>query len=81
MPNKHKVTIFFTKTCPWCHKTMDWLTAHKIKFTSIDVGDDQKALDDMVKKSNQIGVPVIDIDGQIIIGFDEQKLKKALNIK
>lgn len=81
MATKPRITVYKTPTCPWCHKTMDWFKAHKIDFTAIDVSQDQKALDEMVKKSNQMGVPVIDIDGEIIVGFDESRLKKVLKVK
>jgi glutaredoxin 3 len=75
------VIVYRTSTCPWCHKAMDWMKAHKIKFTSKDVGEDQKAIDEMIKKSNQMGVPVIDVEGTIIVGFNEAKLKKLLGVK
>jgi len=57
---------------------MDWLKAHKLPFKDYDVGKDQKALQEMVKKSNQMGVPVTDINGTIVIGFNESKLKQLL---
>lgn len=75
-----KVTLFRTATCPWCHKTAEFLKMNNIKFNAIDVGEDQKAAEEMVKKSGQRGVPVIDINGKIIVGFDEPALKKALHI-
>ncbi len=75
------ILLYRTPTCPWCHKAADWLTAHKIAFKSIDVSTDHKALEEMIKKSSQMGVPVIDIDGKIIVGFDEPQLKKLLKVK
>ena len=74
------VTIFRTESCPWCHKTIEFLKKHNIKFKSIDVGKDHKAAMEMIEKSGQQGVPVNDIDGEIIIGYDEPRLKKALKI-
>jgi len=74
-----KVTVYATPSCPWCHKAKDWLKENKVKFTDIDVSTDQKAAAVMVEKSGQNGVPVIDIDGQIIIGFDLPKLKTILH--
>jgi glutaredoxin len=59
----------------------DFLTENKIKFKEIDVGKDRKAAIEMVNKSGQTGVPVIDIDGTIIIGFDRDAIKKVLKIK
>ena len=80
MPAKKakNVVVYKTQSCPWCHKVMDWLKEHNITFTSLDVGENKKALDDMIKKSNQMGVPVVDIDGTIIVGFNESKLKELL---
>lgn len=77
---KHNVSVFSTASCPWCHKTKEWLTAHKIPFKDVRVDEDAQAAEEMVKKSGQRGVPVIDIDGQIIIGFNEPALKKALHL-
>lgn len=78
MPN---VTVYSTTVCPWCHKAKDFLKAHKIPFRDVNVQEDQKAAQEMVKKSGQMGVPVIDIDGQIIVGFNRQALERALKIK
>ncbi|OGM01339.1 NrdH-redoxin [Candidatus Woesearchaeota archaeon RBG_13_36_6] len=75
-----KVKVYSTSTCPWCNVTKDFLRKHNIVFEDINVGEDSKAAQEMVKKSGQRGVPVIDIDGTIIIGFNEQAIKKALKI-
>ncbi|MBT4376963.1 NrdH-redoxin [archaeon] len=75
------VTIYSTPTCPWCKRTKEFLKENKIKFKDFDVSSNKKAAEEMQKKSNQMGVPVMDIDGEIIIGFDESKIKKALKIK
>ena len=75
------VKIYTTSTCPWCKKTKEFFKENKVKFTEIDVGADQKAAKEMVKKSGQMGVPVTDINGEIIVGFNETKLKKALKLK
>ena len=76
-----QVKIYSTKTCPWCMKTKEYLKKHKIKYQDIDVGQDQKAAQEIIKKSGQTGVPVIEIEGKIIIGFDELAIKKALKLK
>ena len=76
-----KVTIYSTPTCGFCHKTKEFLKEHNIKFTDIDVSKDAKAADTMVQKSGQMGVPVIDIEGKIIVGFERHELKKELGIK
>jgi len=75
------VIVYSTASCPWCIKTKAFLKEHKIKFTNKDVGEDQKAGQEMIKKSGQQGVPVSDVNGEIIVGFDEEKLKAALKIK
>jgi glutaredoxin 3 len=75
------VKIYSTQSCPWCAKTKDWMKAHKVSFKDIDVGSDTKAAQEMMKKSGQTAVPVIDIDGTIIVGFDEAAIKKALKLK
>ncbi len=81
MAQKHTVRIWSTSGCPWCHKTKEWLKARNIEFTDINVDSDQKAAAEMIEKSGQRGVPVIEIDGKkIIIGFNEPALKKALEI-
>lgn len=58
----------------------DFLTENKIKFEDIDVTEDEEKANEMIEKSGQMGVPVIDIDGEIIIGFDKEKIKKKLKI-
>jgi len=74
------VIVYSTESCPWCHKAKDFLKANKIKFEAKDVGSDDVARDEMLKKSGQMGVPVIDIDGTVIVGFDQEAIKKALKL-
>lgn len=75
------VKIYTTKTCPWCKKTKGFLKQNKIKYTEIDVSANQKAAQEMMKKSGQMGVPVLDINGKIIVGFDPEGIKKAVGTK
>ena len=75
------IKIYTTPTCPWCKKTKEFFKENKIKFKEIDAASDKKAAKEMIKKSGQMGVPVIEIDKQLIVGFDEEKLKKALKLK
>jgi glutaredoxin-like YruB-family protein len=75
-----KITIYTLPTCPHCIRAKEFLTKHKIKFKNKDVSNDEKALQEMIKKSGQQGVPVIDIEGKIITGFNEEELKKVLKI-
>jgi glutaredoxin-like YruB-family protein len=73
-----KVKVYSTPTCPWCHKAKEYFEEKGVEFEDIDVSSDQKAADEMIEKSGQMGVPVIEIDGQIIIGFDQAAINKAL---
>lgn len=75
-----KVKVYSTKTCPYCVMLKDFLKENNIEFEDIDVGENQEAADEMVEKSKQMGVPVIDVDGFIIIGFNKPLLKKALEL-
>ncbi len=75
-----KVKIYSTPTCVWCHRAKEFFKENKIDFEDINVAADENAAQEMLGKSGQMGVPVIDINGEIIVGFDKQKLKKALKL-
>jgi len=75
------VIVYSTPTCPFCKKVKSYLQEHHIEFTDIDVMGDQEQAAEMIKKSGQMGVPVIDVDGEIVIGFDEKKLKELIQPK
>ena len=75
------IRIYSTPACPYCFTLKEFLKRHNIEFEDIDVSKDQKALKEMVEKSGQMGVPVVEIDGEIVIGFDKEKICKILNIK
>tara|TARA_Y100000310_G_scaffold339280_1_gene431499 strand:- start:7351 stop:7584 length:234 start_codon:yes stop_codon:yes gene_type:complete len=72
------ITVWSTPTCPFCHKLKDFLKEKKVKFKDINVAEDRKALDEMVEKSGQMGVPVTEIDGKIIVGFDKTAIERAI---
>jgi glutaredoxin-like YruB-family protein len=74
------IIVYSTPSCPWCIRVKQYLKENNILFLDWDVGVDKVAADEMVKKSGQMGVPVLDIDGQIIVGFDKEKIKLALGI-
>lgn len=76
-----KVRVFSTPSCPYCVTLKEFLKEHDIKFEDINVAEDAQAREEMVKKSDQMGVPVIEIDNEIVIGFDKEKISKLLNIK
>ena len=65
----------------YCKTLMGYLNNHNVEFVNIDVSKDEKELQKMIKDSGQMAVPVIDIDGEIIIGFDKVKIDKLLKIK
>ena len=75
------VKVYSTPGCPYCVTLKEFLNENNIQFEDIDVSKDQKALEKMVQKSGQMGVPVVDIDGQIVIGFDKEKIVQLLDIK
>lgn len=75
------VTVFSTPTCPWCTKLKEWLKKHNIEFKDIDVSVNQKKAKYMVEKTRQMGVPVTEVDGKFVVGFDVEKLKQLLGIK
>lgn len=74
------VTIYSTPTCPYCKMAKEFMKKNKVSFKDVDVSSDKKAQEEMMKKSGQMSVPVIDANGTILVGFDEAKLKKALNL-
>lgn len=74
------VKVYSTSTCPYCTMAKDFLKKNNIAFESIDVGADSEAGREMVEKSGQMGVPVLDIDGQIIVGFERDAIAKALGL-
>lgn len=76
----HEVKVYSTPTCPWCVKAKEFFKENNVDFTDIDVSQNQEAAQEMIKKSGQMGVPVIEIDGNIIVGFDEQKIKELLDL-
>ncbi len=75
-----KVKIYTTTTCPWCMKTKEFFRENNVKYEEANVGTNEEARNEMFQKSGQLGVPVIDVNGTIIVGFDKEALKKALSI-
>ena len=73
-----KITVYSTPGCPYCIRLKDYLKQKGLDFTGIDVSLDQAGLDKMVSISGQMGVPVIDVDGRIVVGFDKEKIEKLL---
>ncbi|MCL4392028.1 NrdH-redoxin [Patescibacteria group bacterium] len=75
------VTIYTTPTCVFCRMAKAFFRSHNVEYVEKDVAKDLQARQDMVTKSGQLGVPVIDVGGQIVVGFDQATLAKLLNIK
>jgi glutaredoxin-like YruB-family protein len=73
-----KIKIYTTEACPYCGMAKEFLKKSKIDFQEVDVSNNQEAAMEMIEKSGQSGVPVIEIDGKIIVGFDLPEIKKAL---
>ncbi|MBI2147561.1 glutaredoxin family protein [Candidatus Woesearchaeota archaeon] len=78
MPSPRSVKVYSTPTCPYCVKAKEFLRENNVKYEDINVADNPAAADELVEKSGQMGVPVLDIGGQIIVGFDKAAIKKAL---
>lgn len=76
-----KVKVYSTLACPYCFTLKEFLKKNNIDFEDIDVSKDENALNEIVKKSGQMGVPVVEIDGKIVVGFDKEKISKLLNLE
>ena len=74
------VTIYSTPTCHYCHLAKDFFNEHGVKYTEYNVADDLGKRKEMVDKSGQMGVPVIDINGEIMVGYSESEISKLLGI-
>ena len=75
-----RIKIYTTPTCPWCRRAKDYFRQLGLPYTEVDVSKDQKGAEEMVRKSGQMGVPVIEIGNQIIVGFDKAKIDRTLGI-
>jgi glutaredoxin-like YruB-family protein len=75
-----RVTIFTTPFCVYCNKAKEFFKKNNITFEEKDVAVDVAAREDMIMRSGQMGVPVIDVDGKLVIGFDQTQLKEALGL-
>ena len=74
------VKLYSTPTCPYCIKTKQFLKDLGVDFVDFDVSEDSLAANEMVEKSGQMAVPVLDIDGNIIVGFDPEEIKRVLEL-
>lgn len=79
-PSK-RVTVYTTPTCPWCTTVKNFLRKHHVRYSEVNVASDQSAAQSMVSKSGQQGVPQTEINGEMVIGFDQAKLNRLLELK
>lgn len=74
------VTIYTTPTCGWCKATKEYFKQHNVEYSEKDVSTDETARNEMLEKSSQMGVPVIDVGGEIVIGFNQSKLGELIGL-
>jgi glutaredoxin-like YruB-family protein len=74
------IKVYSTPTCPWCIRAKQFLKENNIVYEDIDVSANKAAAEEMVQKSGQMGVPVLDIEGEIIVGFDKERIKASLGL-
>ncbi len=78
---KPRVLVFTTPTCSWCTRLKAYLREQRVTFREIDVSRDQRAAADLVRKTGQMGVPVIEINGRPIVGFDKPRIDALLGLR
>jgi glutaredoxin-like YruB-family protein len=78
---QNKVTIFSTPMCPYCVTLREFLKENNIEFEEVDLSQDEKLKDEVISRSGQMGVPVVEINGEMVAGFDKKKISQLLNIK
>ncbi|MFQ6033334.1 MAG: glutaredoxin family protein [Candidatus Bipolaricaulia bacterium] len=75
-----EVAVYTTPGCQWCAAVKRFLEEHNIEYTEYNVADDPSKAEEMIQKSGQMGVPVVEIDGEIVIGFDRPRLEELLGL-
>lgn len=81
MTAPHRVLVFTTPTCPWCTRAKSYLRQRKIAFREVDISRDAAAARDLVRRTGQMGVPVVEIDGRPIVGFDRGRIDQLLGLR
>ncbi|MFC1663918.1 glutaredoxin family protein [Patescibacteria group bacterium] len=76
-----KVRLFITPACPYCFTLKEFLKEHNVEFEEIDVSENEKAKEEIIKKSGKLEAPILEVDDEIVVGFDKEKISKLLNIK
>lgn len=77
----NKVKVYITPVCPYCVTLKEFLKKHNVEFEEIDVSQNQEAAKEIVEKTGQMAVPVMEIDGEFVIGFNKEKITELLNIE
>lgn len=77
---RHRVLVFTTPTCPWCTRAKTYLKQRGVPFKEIDVSRDAAAARDLVRRTGQMGVPVVEIDGRPVVGFDRSRIDRMLGL-
>lgn len=77
---EREVIVYTTPTCPWCQVVKRYLSSRAIAYTEVDVAADPAAAMDMIRKSGQQGVPVVEINGEIVVGFDRARIDALLGL-
>ncbi|HET8976659.1 MAG TPA: glutaredoxin family protein [Solirubrobacteraceae bacterium] len=77
---RHRVLVFTTPTCPWCNRAKAYLRQQHVPFREVDVSRDTAAARDLVRRTGQMGVPVVEIDGRPIVGFDRAQIDRRLGL-
>jgi glutaredoxin-like YruB-family protein len=75
------VKVYITPTCPYCVTLKEYLKEHNIDFEEVDISQNEEARDDIIKRSGQMGTPIVEVDGNIVAGFDKEKINQLLKIK
>ena len=73
-----EIKVYSTPTCPYCHMAKDYFKSKNVQFVDIDVSKDNDALQEMVKVSGQMGVPVVTVDSEVIVGFDKARIESLI---
>ncbi len=76
-----RITVYTTPSCPYCAKAKNYFRQLGVNFTEIDVSKNLRKAEELVRKTGQMGVPVIEIGNQIVIGFDKEKIDRILGVR
>ncbi|MBU0456569.1 MAG: glutaredoxin domain-containing protein [Nanoarchaeota archaeon] len=73
-----EIKIYTTPTCLWCEKAKEWFKKKKLKFTELDITEETTYRTEIIEKTGQLSIPVIEIEGNIIVGFDEKEIEEVI---